>query len=405
MISEKSVQNEDEEIDDADDAIESVPLGGVSVIRAEKSKKLDFSAHWILKGGIGGIIVSVLGLFALHIFFATASIEVQLESRELSIHAEIDEEKIPIQIFRTTREATHFFLATGKEDKTIKSRGIIRVYNKYSNSTQTLVPNTRFISKEGKLFRSTHKLNIPGEGHADVEVIAVQAGGEYNIGPSNFSLPGLAGSVLYTSVYGTSFDPMTGGSVQTVLVVTKEDIALAKEELVASLSEKTKKELLRKIPEDVILLHASLKAEVLDNFSLIKEGSELNKFSYTVRVLVSAFGIQKTASEVFARKLLSDEMNNEERIDEQSFRVAYQVESSSEKTESIFLKLNVSSRIYYLLDPVKLRLYLRGVSLDRAAVLLLEYPRLVSARVSLWPFWINTIPEDIEKIQVSSFLD
>ena len=402
MISEKSVQNENEKIDDA---IESVSLGGMSVIQAKNPKKSDFSAHWILKGGIGGIIISVLGLFALHTFFATASIEIQLESRALSVHAEIDEDKIPIQIFRTTREATHFFLATGKEDKTIKARGIIRVYNKYSNSTQTLVPNTRFISKEGKLFRSTHKLNIPGEGHADVEVIAVQAGGEYNIGPSNFSLPGLAGSVLYTSVYGTSFDPMTGGSVQTVSVVTKEDIALAQEELVVSLSENAKEVLLKKIPEDIILLPKSLEVEVLDSFSLIKVGSELEKFSYTVEVEVSVFGIQESISELFARELLSNEMSEEERIDEGSFFVAYQVQSSSEETESISLKLDVSSRVYHALDPVELRLRLKGASINRVVALLSEYPHLVSAQVSLWPFWVNTIPENIEKIQVSSSLD
>ncbi|MCH8986573.1 hypothetical protein IIA94_00150 [Patescibacteria group bacterium] len=375
---------------------ESVPL---------QNKVSVFSAFWILRGGIGGIIVSVLGLFALHIFFANAVIIVQPENRELNIHTKVTEETIPTQIFRVTREATNLFAATGKEDSIVKARGMIRVYNEYSNSPQALVPNTRFISKEGKLFRSTHRLSVPGKGYADVKVVAVEAGEEYNIGPSNFSLPGLAGSALFTSVYGISTESMAGGSVQTISVVTKEDIALAKEELVAFLSEKAKEELLRQIPEDIILLHASLKTEVLDNFSLIKEGSKLNKFSYTVKVQASAFGIQKTVSEVFARKLLLDEMNDEERIDEQSLLVVYNVESSSEKTESISLKLNVSSRVYHMLDPVELRLRLRGASLDRAAALLLEYPHLVSARVSLWPFWVNTIPEDIEKIQVSSFLD
>lgn len=386
MVPEKEDQAVDEELD-------------------EKPKRSDFPAHWILKGGLASIIVSVLGLFALHIFFASASIEVQPESRELNIRIRIDEETIPTQIFRVTREATNLFVATGKEDRAIKARGIIRVYNKYSNSTQTLVPNTRFISKEGKLFRSTQKLNIPGKGQADVEVVAAQAGGDYNIGPSNFSLPGLAGSVLYTSVYGTSSESMTGGSVQTVSVVTKEDIALAKAELLASLSKNAKEALLRKIPEDIILLPESLATDVLDDFSLIKEGSELDKFSYTAKVQASVFGIQETVSELFARKLLSDKMTQEERIDEQNLLVAYQVESSSEETESISLELNVSSRVYYALDPVELRLRLKGASVDRVVVLLSEYPHLVSARVSLWPFWVNAIPEDIGKIQVSSSLD
>ena len=370
-----------------------------------QSKVTTSSTSWILKGGVGGIIVSVLGLFALHIFFASAAIEVQPESRELEIRTKITEEAIPIQIFRVTREALNLFEATGKEDRAVKARGIIRVYNEYSDSVQTLVPNTRFISKEGKLFRSIHRLSIPGKGYADVEVVAAEAGEEYNIGPSNFSLPGLAGSALYTSVYGTSAESMTGGSVQTVSIVTKEDIAAAQEKLVAFLSEKAKEELLKQIPEDIILLPESLAVEVLDNFSLIKEGSELDKFSYTVKVQASAFGIPEIASEIFARKLLSDEMNDEERIDNLSFLVAYQVESSSEKTESISLTANISSRVYHVLDLVELRLRLKGASLDRAAALLSEYPHLVSAQVSLWPFWMNTIPEDIEKIQVSSSLD
>jgi len=377
----------------------------INTLHQENPKRSDFSAHWILKGGIVGVIASVLGLLALHIFFASASIEVQPESRELNIHVKITEEAIPIQVFRVTRETTNLFATTGKEDRAVKARGIIRVYNKYSNSTQTLVPNTRFISKEGKLFRSTHRLNIPGKGHADVEVIAAQAGGKYNIGPSNFSLPGLAGSALYTSVYGTSSESMTGGSVQTVSVVTKEDIVAAQEELVASLSENTKEILLRKIPKDIILLPESLEAKVLDTYSLIKEGSELDKFSYTARVRASVFGIQETVSELFARELLSSEMGQEERIDEQSLLVAYRVQSNSEETESISLELAVSSRVYYALDPVELRLRLKGASINRMVALLSEYPHLVSAQVSLWPFWVNTIPENIEKIQVSSSLD
>jgi len=364
-----------------------------------------FSISWILKGGIGGVVVSVLGLFALHIFFASAAIEVQPESRELSIHTEITEKAIPVQIFRVTREATDLFAPTGKEDRVIKARGIIRVYNEYANSTQTLVPNTRFISKEGKLFRSTQRLSIPAKSYADVEVVAAEAGEEYNIGPSNFSLPGLAGSALYTSVYGTSENSMTGGSVQTVSVVTREDIAIAQKELTASLSGEAREELLRQIPKDTVLLPDSLGVSVLNTYSLIKEGSELDRFSYTVKVQASVFGIEEIASQIFIRKLLSDEMSEEERIDEESIRVTYQVQSSSEETESISLKLDIFSRVYYAFDPVELRLRLRGASLDGVVVLLSKYPHLVSAQVSLWPFWVNTIPEDIEKIHVTSSLD
>src|SRR3989344_2102405 len=69
---------------------------------------------------------------------------------------------IPGNFFEEELEVSQEFKATGKTKIAGKARGQIRVYNAYSTSSQSLIANTRFISAEGKLFKSIKAVTIPG---------------------------------------------------------------------------------------------------------------------------------------------------------------------------------------------------------------------------------------------------
>ena len=111
------------------------------------------------------------------------------------------------------------------EESGTKASGIITVFNEYSSDSQRLVASTRFLSSSGKIFRAIEDIYIPGAqlnddeiipSSIDVEVVANYLGAEYNIGPSDFTIPGFKGTVKYAGFYGKSNTAMNGGSNETI---------------------------------------------------------------------------------------------------------------------------------------------------------------------------------------------
>ena len=96
------------------------------------------------------------------------------------------------------------------------------------------------MSDSGKLFVALQKIVIPAAkksgskitpGSVQINVQAVEGGTDYNIAPSNFSVPGLKGTAYYYSIYATSTAAMTGGYTGKVKKVTDDDIQGAKDVL------------------------------------------------------------------------------------------------------------------------------------------------------------------------------
>ena len=111
------------------------------------------------------------------------------------------------------------------EESGTKASGTITAFNEYGSEPQLLVASTRFLSSNGKIFRTTKDVYIPGANiiddeiipsSIDVEVVANYLGAEYNIGQSDFTIPGFKGTVKYAGFYGKSDTAMSGGSMERI---------------------------------------------------------------------------------------------------------------------------------------------------------------------------------------------
>lgn len=137
---------------------------------------------------------------------------------------------IPGHLFEEEKEIWQEFPASGRQLREEKAKGKIRVFNK-SKKALSLIKETRFLSENDKTFISPKPIFIPANSYRDVEVVAIEAGEGYNIGPSNFSVPGLRGSDCYFTTSGKSFEPMKGGFKEEIKKVTEEDLEKAKKSL------------------------------------------------------------------------------------------------------------------------------------------------------------------------------
>ena len=128
-----------------------------------------------------------------------------------SISAQIDAENIPIRVIDETQEVSLSYDVTGKNAASgKKAHGSVVIYNEYNSSPQTLVATTRLESSDGKIFRLTKNIVVPGTtvvggspqpGAIEAEVVADQAGSEYNIDQTKFTIPGFSGGPKFDKFY------------------------------------------------------------------------------------------------------------------------------------------------------------------------------------------------------------
>ena len=365
------------------------------------------------------IILIFLGVIS-YLFFNKAEIKIQPKLGNLDFKGEIVaaiglsgvdsiNKIIPANLIEKEEEMTESFLATGKFLKEEKAEGIIRVYNADSASLQILIVNTRFVSSEGKLFRLLERVTIPGgkyeggklaPGYLDIKVRADQPGEEYNIGPSTFSLPGLVGTRKYTTVYGKSSSPMTGGLKTEVLQVTKDDLNSAKEILSKKLSQKIKEDLLNQFGSSHVIFEDAYQEELIDAFSPVPPRAPVASFIYQVKIKYQALLFRKSDLEELTKNLILADLPSDKKSKEDSLRLNYSFNSADFKAGKILFGLEGSSMVYSPLEESALQESLKGKSLAETQLFLRSQPDVINIQINTWPF-INRLPKNANNIKIN----
>ena len=343
------------------------------------------------------IVLSVVPAVLLHFMFARADIKVWPQITKLEINEQIT---VEAQTFQEEKEMTRVFPATGTQEKDDRAHGSIRVYNTSSGASQTLVASTRFISEGGRLFRSERQAIVPRSGYVDVDVVAAESGQEYNVEASKFSLPGLAGTALYTAIYGESFQPMKGGTQTHVAVVTREDVESAREQLIEALKVQATQSLLGRIPGNVQVVADSVTSVVLQDGALVNEGAELTQFNYSAKVKVSALGFQKNEADLLAKRIVQDSLDEGQSVNEQTLEIAYKVDQPTANAGALSIEVMIHVDQYDALDMQDLKGKLQGVKKNGFTEVFRQYPYLAKAEFSFWPFWVEHVPQSAERIHL-----
>jgi len=400
--------------------------------RVEREKpKIHFSVPSLKGKGIKiGSAFLLLAVFIFLFFYlpkAKISIWPETESVDLSFTVTVDEEAneanltdkvIPGEILEVEKSVSEDFTATGKATKEGKAEGIITVYNEYSIQPQVFIATTRFISAEGKLFRTPTKVVVPGgkqeggklvAGQIDIKVIADEVGPEYNIGPSTFSIPGFAGTDRYTKFYAKSFQTMTGGFLSGASLVTKDDLEEAETSLTKKAKEAAEASLLANLQSEArsafAFLDSAIQTEVTDNFTLATVGQETNNFNYQSKAVSKTMVFREIDLENFVKEYILSKDSEGKEVWLESLRIDYTPETINLTSGKMVLSLNVTAKTYQGVDISRLKEVVSGKSLTAGKIFLENQAGITKAEVELWPFWAKRAPRDLEKIEIGLKID
>ena len=372
------------------------------------------------------LILAAVGVFSYSYFaLARTRIEIWPETERLTFETELTvDEKIkeldfltktaPGKISERTEEITQKFPSSDKALIKKRAEGIIRVYNGYSISPQVLIATTRFVSADGKLFRTPTRVTIPGghyergrlvPGFLDVKVKADQPGEENNIGPTTFSIPGFAGTARFAKIYGKSFQPMTGGEIREVVRVSQEDLDRAKRILNEKAAETCSVALKAETTPEFDFLKEAIETETLESSADVEVGTEIEEFNFQVKVRCRALVFKIEDIRNFAINLIAAQVAENKIVVPESLKINYLLERVDLKKGRMVLSLSLTAYVYSSIDQLSLQNGLAGKSLTEARVLLENLPQVNKVYVKPWPFWVKNIPEDLDRINIELRFD
>lgn len=311
-------------------------------------------------------------------------------------------------------EETKEVPATGEERVEQAASGRIVVYNDYDAESLKLIKNTRFQTPEGLIYRIRDSVTVPGQkkdasgqtvpGSVEAEVFADSPGEEYNIGLTDFTVPGLkeGNDPRYDKVYARSKTPMEGGFVGTVKTAGEADTAAARTELKDRLTQKSTTALSTSLPPGFIVIPETLATsyEDLPNADGAKEGTVLIRMKATVRGIAIDGGALAAA----AAELRIPEYNGEpiRFLDTRALSInATKPISLSEVPDLFDITVSGSETLVWVIEADKLREDLAGVSRSEAQSVFARHPAIQKADLVVKPFWRRSLPDDPETITIA----
>lgn len=354
---------------------------------------------------------TILPRATIEIFPKTESIAIDLPIKaDVSLSDTVlDQNKIPGQIIKIEKTQSMEFEATGKQNAESKAKGKVTIYNYFTPpQSQALVKTTRFETADGKIFRITDSVSVPASkiengktvpGLVETEVVADATGPEYNIGPSEFTIPGFKGSPKYNLFSAKSISNMTGGSKGEGVVATAEDIEKAKTALKESLSEAAKNELREKLVQGLASVDEAITVKIIEENVSAAPNTPADKF--TVSAKASAMSFQFNEDDV--NRLIAKNIETKTSKDKIVFKdltKKYGNINIDFAGGVITFTAHAEQNIQADFDIESLKKMFAGKNEDGVREYIINNDMVESAQVSFWPFWVKKAPNSANRIKI-----
>lgn len=396
--------------------------------KSQSAKASSGASRKMVKGLaiVAAIAVSAGLLYGAYLYLPSAKITLtakkEIKSADLDITADtnvtdidFDKKIIPAQLKEFDEEVSKTFPATGKKNVSDqKAKGKITIYNEFSSSPQPLVATTRFLTPDQKVFRLVQGVTVPGTtkvgndvkpGAVEAEVVADEAGDSYNIGPTDFKIPGFQGSGndKYEKIYAKSTTAMAGGGSgnQEVASVTASDISSAKDKISLEINDDIKQKVKDSADPGMVVLDGAIsidepvyrlsnsEGEMTDNFEI--------KVSAHVRVLV----FSENDAKKLANSAIAKSGNGKVDIDTGAVILDYDKAAADFQMGTVSISVHASNVTPPNIDLEALKEGLLGKNADEVADYLKDYPKIEKAEVSYSPeILVNRIPTNPNRVEV-----
>ena len=362
----------------------------------------------------GFVSVLSVGLVFAYLFLPKAEVRVKLKTMTQKSDFEFDgsthvsayateSKSLPVKIVEMDQEVKRSFDTTSKASLgDQKARGTVKISNEFSSDPQTLVASTRLLSKEGKTFRLLSGVSVPGmvtangktePGVIEAIIVADQAGSEYNIASTTFTIPGFEGSAKYAKFSASSVSAIVGGGVNgsDALAVSDQDIARAKKSVEAEVKKLAEDIMTQSLASGEKVLSEAIETSVVASSSSPQTGAVTKTFDYKVKFHIKAFvfsetDLKKMAIELFAKQNAA----KGSLITPSSVDIQYGEPTEDFVSGTLRISAHAVARFDSTLDEDQLKSDLLGQNESDLAMLLQKYTQIDTISVELSPEFLSS---------------
>lgn len=346
------------------------------------------------------LLVLAIIFLVLHFALARATIKVVSNRQDTSDNVlvemqdqsaqNISPESILGKIITVEFEMTATSTASQSTTESAKAGGYVTIYNNYSES-QTLVATTRLLTPDQKLYRLRDRVVVPSASSVQVWAEADQAGDEFVIGPTTFTIPGLWPD-LQTLIYAETKTGLTKQS-QPTYTATQEDL----EALKTKFQSTAKAQALTMINDQ---LSDNLKISdkrLFMNYETIEStlvGSQTREITLTQKI--TARGLVFDEADLVnatQNKYLKTLDSDQKLVEFDSQNLTYDIVEINPENSQAILSINVLATIAsagQAFDIDKDQLVGKTAQQVREY---LESLNISDAEIKLSPFWVKKVPK------------
>lgn len=357
------------------------------------------------------IILIIVGGVLWSFVFNSATITITPKYKDVEVSDTFLFFKDDILVDNSSSTLSKTVLKSAPKQINQKASGIINIFNNFSEAPQTLIKNTRFQTTDGKVFRIINSVVVPGKkgstpGSIEAKVSADSYGTDYNIGATDFKIPGFKGTQKYNLFYGKSTSSMTGGVSGTISTVSSDDIAIANRDLKPTLNNMATEEAKKTKHDGYFSLYNNLIINYSDNQNLLMT---TDQNSYNLSASSILISIKKEVlAKMIAQQVLKDNFNPNEivRIDNID-NLTFTLDPNIDLINSSIVKVFITGKVRIIWDYNKSNILnsLMGNKTSVFGEVLKDYgSSVVVSNYKVSPFWLRNFPTNVNKIKIEENL-
>lgn len=373
---------------------------------------------------MGGLVVVLVLLFIGSSFFTSVKAVVVPRQAKITVDNSVMATKdgtsasSTILTFSTiSKEITKSVevASNGTENVSKKATGKITIFNNFGPEEQILITNTRFETPDGKIYRISEPVTVPGQksqagktipGQISTTVTADQAGDGHNVEKVDFTIPGFEGTPRFEGFYARSITPINGGFIGQVKTITASDRITAEAGLKKELEGQTLDASQLEIPGDYI----SLPGATFTTFSTEEKSVDgKNAVVLVGKLAVTAVTFNKNLlASYLADKYVPDYAGESVKIktyDNLKLSVLDEGISSASNIDSVEVDLKGDAHLIWVIDEIKFKEMIAGKTKSTYTLAIADFPAIQGIRLKFMPPWASTIPSNVAKITIVESID
>ncbi len=322
--------------------------------------------------------------------------------------------KYQVMLLKTTESAKVHI--TGVKVISKSATGIATIYNSYSSAPQNLVSGTRLETKDGKIYKIEKPVIVPGTtvvggkvipGSINISVRASSSGANYNIPPSDFTIPGFAGNPKYLKIYAKSKEDITGGFSGEIKTVTQSDLQEARSKLKNAIGQKLTKDAFTQVPKGFLLYEdatvINFADNSIDNSSLVgdEEGGMNLKVTGTLSaIIISSDDLKKFIVDKKLGDLKGDTKVIISNLDKITLTILNKDKINLNSNINILVKFSGNLPIIWDFDEKIFKSRLLGIKKSKYQDVLRDFNMIEKAEATLSPSWALYFPSSLKRIEI-----